>query len=119
MKRLILTAGLMFALLAPASAFASYVCDATYFPGVSRVRATLTSEPNCIGTTTTLWFCEATSTSSSCASSSAARYQVPELINLHSQLARAADTQQSVTQGTTTCFGGTTTGCGYYIIFRS
>jgi hypothetical protein len=116
MKRALLAA-LLFAVLAPASAFASYVCDATYFPGTSRVRATLTSGASCTGTTTTLWFCESTSTSTSCASSSAARYQVPELVNLHAQLARAADSQQFVTPGTTTCVGGAS-GCGYYIIFK-
>jgi hypothetical protein len=115
MKRLILTAGLMFALLAPASAFASYVCETGYFPSPGRVRTTLTTDPNCVGTTTTLWFCEATNTSSLCASG--LRYQVSELTNLHSQLARAADSQQVVFHGTTTCSNGAA-GCGYYILFR-
>ena len=117
MKRLIVSAALFLAVLAPASSFASYVCDATYYPGLARVRAFLTSGTNCSGTTQTLWFCEPTSTSTSCANGSAFRYQVPELVNLHSQLARAADSQQSVFSGTTTCVGGAS-GCGYYINFR-
>lgn len=117
MKKLIVSAALFLAVLAPASSFAAYVCDATYYPGLSRVRAMLTTGTNCTGTTTTLWFCEPTSTSTSCANGSSFRYQVPELVNLHDQLSRAADSQQIVFAGTTNCVGGGT-GCGYYVNFR-
>lgn len=117
MKRRVLTAALFVALLAPASAFASYVCDATYYPNTPRVRLILTSGTNCTGATQTVWFCDPTSSATSCASGSFARYEMPELVGLHGQLARAADTQQAVFLGTTTCVGGGS-GCAYYVNFR-
>src|SRR5262245_27290894 len=118
MTKRILTVALFLALLVPASAFASFVCDATYFPGsLPRVRTTLTSGASCTGTFTTLWFCDPTSASTACASSSSFRYTTAELINLHNQAARAADTQQSIVPGTTTCVGGAS-GCGAYLIFQ-
>jgi hypothetical protein len=115
LKRLLLPAALLLALLAPASAFAALVCQADYFPGsIARIKLVTSSATNCTGTLTTYWICEPTNTSTTC---STVRYTVPELLNLQTNLASAAKTQQGIAVGTTTCTGGAA-GCLYYVSFR-
>lgn len=117
MTKWIASIALLIALLAPTSAFASFVCETAYFPGSNaRLRTTITSGASCTGATQTLWFCEPTNTSSSCAIAFA-RYSVPELLGLYDQLGRAADSQQSVVPGLTTCTGTGSVTCGYYVSF--
>lgn len=117
MTKWIASAALALAVLIPTSAFASFVCETTYFPGSNaRIRLTLTSSADCAGTSTTYWICEPTNTLTSCAIG-IGRYTVPELLQFQSQPVSAADSQQSVSAGTTNCTGGGT-GCLYYVSFR-
>jgi hypothetical protein len=111
LKRLLLPSALLLAMLAPASAFASFVCRAEYFPGIPRIKLITTESTNCVGTTKTWWVCDPTSTSTACGS---LRYTPAELLNLQSSLASAGKTQQSVLVSTIAC--GTST-CFYSAAF--
>jgi hypothetical protein len=116
LKKLLIPAALLFAVLAPAAAKADYVCETQYYPGsIARIRVLATSAANCTGTTRTFWICEPTNTSTSCG---VLRYSVPELLNLQSNLVSAADTQQVVFPSLTTCSGTTSTTCLYTLAFR-
>jgi hypothetical protein len=114
LKKLLLSAGLLLALIVPTRAFASYVCQTQYYPGANaRIKLTITPSASCSGSTTTYWICEPTSTSSSCG---VFRYTVDELLSLESSLTHAADTQQAIAVSTTTCSGGGS-GCLYSVSF--
>lgn len=114
MKRLI--AVLVFvASLAPLSAWADYVCGVAYFPGsLARTRLTTSTAANCGGTIKTYWICESTSTSSSC---SVVSYTVEEQLALYRSLVSAADTQQGMSVGLTTCRNSSSVTCLYYVNF--
>lgn len=104
----------------PTVASAEYVCSVAAFPGNGsspyRLRVTFTTGASCTGTTTTQWYCEqGVGTQSTCALDTL-RFQKPELTELFGQLSRAADSQQQVGRGTTTCMDGTLA-CGYYVEF--
>ena len=114
LQRLARTVLVLAVLVAPALAAADYVCSAAYFPGTARARLITSSGPSCTGTTTTYWICDAAGSSTSCGYFS---YTAEELQNLHASLARAADTQQSVTVGLTTCRSGGAGWCFYYASF--
>ena len=79
---------------------------------------TYSTGASCTGTTTMMWYCEkgVGTTSPSCAIDSL-RFDKPELAALFGQLARAADSQQSVIYSTTSCGDGTV-GCAYSVDFR-
>jgi len=118
MAKRILIVALFLGVLAPASAFASFVCGMTYFPGSQpRVRLSITSGTDCTGSVANLWFCDPSSTATFCASTPEFRYTVPELLALSNVAARAAESQQAVFTVTTSCVGGTT-GCGAYVVFN-
>jgi hypothetical protein len=116
LKKLLLPATLLLALLVPAAASAAYVCQTQYYPGANaRIKLVTTDSSNCTGATTTYWICEPTSTSTSCAT---ARYSVAELLSLEDNLVSAADTQQYVAPSHTNCTNSTATNCLYSIAFK-
>ncbi|HZI15391.1 MAG TPA: hypothetical protein VE153_33775 [Myxococcus sp.] len=110
------------AVAVPTVASADYVCGVAQFPGNPslpyRLRVTYSTGASCTGTTTMMWYCEkgVGTTSPSCAIDSL-RFDKPELAALFGQLARAADSQQSVIYSTTSCGDGTV-GCAYSVDFR-
>ena len=105
----------------PSLASADYVCSVVSYPNSSgnayRMRVIFTSQANCAGTTSTLWYCEkgVNLTSSTCALDGL-RFDRAQLTELFAQTVRAADTQQIVSRHTTTC-GNNVAGCGYSIDF--
>ena len=115
LKKTILSVGLSLAVLAPASAFAAYVCQTEYFPSPGRIKLVTTASAACTGATTTYWICESTNTSSSCG---ILRYTVPELIGLQTSLADAAGTQKPIAVSSTTCTGSSATTCLYSVAFK-
>jgi hypothetical protein len=118
LKKLLVPAALLFAVLVPAAAKADYVCETQYYPGsIARIKLMLTASANCTGATKTLWVCEPTNPSTSCG---VLRYSVPELLNLQSNLVSAADTQQVVLASWTTCTGApaNTANCLNTVTFR-
>jgi hypothetical protein len=116
LKKLLIPAALLFAVLAPLTAKADYVCQAEYYPGSNaRIKLVATSAANCTGTTRTFWVCEPTNTGTFCG---VLRYSVPELLNLQSSLVSAADTQQYIAPSLTTCTGGASTTCLYSVAFK-
>jgi hypothetical protein len=116
LKKLLIPAALLFAVLAPAAAKADYVCETIYFPAqFPRIRLITTASPNCVGATRTSWICDPTSPSSSCGTF---RYSIPELVGLQSTLASAAKTQQFVSIGGTSCTGNAAATCFYYVAFK-
>jgi hypothetical protein len=113
-KKILLSAGLSLAILAPSSAFAAFVCQAEYFPSPGRIKLITTASASCSGATTTYWICETTGTSSGCG---IFRYQVEELVGLQSSLASAAASQKPIAVSTTSCTGGGS-GCLYSVAFK-
>jgi hypothetical protein len=116
LKKLLIPAALLFAVLAPLTAKADYVCQTEYFPGQNpTVKLLTTLSPNCGGATKTYWICEPTKVSTSCGTF---RYSIPELLSLQSSLVSAAKTQQVINTSTTTCSGTSTGGCLYSVVFK-